>query len=398
MSRSDAFIVAVKAATPGGGLVYEKMKSGPNQTYGAFHDLVADDRGRLIWGGPNTHGGYGAGDNSIWRYDPRLDAVETLFPGNGNKEGWVGTDNFVRFYIPGYNWYMQNFTLVLDLGTRKIRASNINAARASAGVDPGPPVPTWADIFDPEGTLALGPGSKPYMAAHDWCSAADVGIMLGGLHSPDVATLIWKNPDYPARSSLPLRIKSVYLPQTSRHPETGGYPSEGQSCAKCRGEWLYAFAPGFQRLGGAPNKALRVHVPTFMATPADARVPDSGCEFLPDLPYVWPAPGGVGFANATGVTYDGGRDRFLIWNYEVLEFDPSRNSYAKVTPTGFPKGLAAVNCAFDPATRAHYLTGGYLGTGFPDAFQPKPPASKPFTAGNPAYVEGGTFYRCRNVS
>ena len=74
------------------------------------------------------------------------------------------------------------------------------------------------------------------MAPHDWCAAHDVGIMLGGLHTPTVATLIWKNPDYPARSTRPLRIKCVLLPQTSRHPETGGYPSEGQSCAKCRGD------------------------------------------------------------------------------------------------------------------------------------------------------------------
>lgn len=397
LAPTSASASVTVAPAPAAG--YSLTATGPIYPYGEWFDHVVDNSGRIIFSGHANKGTWGVGDNTIWAYNPATDGVQVLHPNNGNRQGWVSGEIFVRFYIPELNCFLAQWLVLFDLTTNRILGSNIVAHKAAAGISDGDTTPGFSQIFETEGTLWKNwMAATPGQAAHDWCRARNVGIALGSYEgSSQVAVLIWKNPAYPASSTKPLKLKCVYLPLSCRHrddPNRFGYPIRAQSGAKCRGDWIYLFGPIFKADYGSldatqrRNLALRLNVATCMATAADKRVPDSAAEWLPDVPS--DPRRGDGFCGIPAVTYDSDRDRFRYFNYKAWEFNPASNTYSDVTPTGYPH-VAGWCVAYSRG--AHYLSGGHRardGSNY-GYFLPAAPNSPPFSNGSPTYVESARF-------
>jgi hypothetical protein len=393
--------VTVAATAPTAPSGYSLAPTGPAYAYNEWFDFVVDGRGRIIYAGHDNKGSWGIGDNTIWAFDPATNGVQVLYPNNGNRQGWVSGEIFVRFYVPELNCFLAQWQCLFDLTTNRILGSNIVAHKTAVGISDGDKTPGYSQIFETEGTLWQSwMASTPGQAAHDWCKARGVGIALGCyIASSQIAVLIWKNPAYPTSSTKPLKLKCVYMPLSSRHrddPARFGYPIRAQSGAKCRGDWLYLFGPVFKADYGTldptqrRNLALRLNVATFMATPADRRVPDSACEWLPDVPS--DPRRGDGFCGIPAVTYDSNRDRLRYFNYKAWEFNPVTNTYADVTPAGYPH-VAGWCVAYSRG--AHYLSGGRraLDDSNYAYFLPPAPNSPRFSNGNPTYVTSTRFAR-----
>jgi len=378
---------------------YSLTNTGPVYPYNEWFDHVVNAQGRIIYSGQANKASYGQGNNAIWVYDPVADQERVIYPDNGNKQGWQSGEIFVRFYVPGLNLFIAQSLVVFDLTANRILASDIVWSKAAAGISDGDTTPPYNSVFATEGSLWNNwMASTPGQAAHDWCASQDVGIALGSYGGPTgVAVLIWKNSAYPATSNQPLKLKCVYMPLSSRHPDDPtrlGYPIRAQSAAKCRGDWLYVFGPLFRADYGSLDLtqrrtvAMRLNVATFMATPADQRVPDSACELLPNIPLDSTKGGAICAVSTT--SYDSTRDRFRLFNYKALEFDPIANVYSDVTPVGYPT-VAGWCVAY--TNGAHYLSGGHRALDDANAayYLPSPPNSPPFTNGNPIYTDALCF-------
>lgn len=401
-------------------MVYDaQFRPGTAYLYAFSSSMDFDDRGRYLWGGTPTHEGYQSSNrNQINAWTPPAigvpgdGKVDVLFPQHG-KFGWSGTDEFVRWYIPGYEWWVQMWQVVFDLKSNSILASNIAALQAAAG-DPVEPIPPIADLIERAGNSADNTGFAPYEPAHAWSREHDCGLTIGGTHSADRGVCIEKQPS----AAKPLRIKVWYQPFSARHPENPdyGWPFKEIRSGFAHGDWFYVVGPqysGWQQSGfiNTTPKFLRYHIPSILANPPHARLPDSACQYLPELPFVW--PNGLGYAFNGLCSYDSDRKSVIIFNHRVIEFKPADSvfdfAFSDVTPEGYPT-LGQILGGYDPVTKAHYISNGFppsAGASCLNIMRPRvnasgvdigqPDPSIPLSNGTPLFLNAQRFHRFRFV-
>ena len=358
-------------------MVYD-LKSPPGTSYGyGFSSVMGfDDDGWYVWGGSPTHEGYFIGNrNGIYRWRPPAigtpgdGTFETLFARNP-MHGWAATDEFVRWIIPGYNWWTQfPGQVIFDMPTKTILASNIAALQAAAG-DPVEDIPPMDSLVEMAGLVQTNTSSNagsfaPYEPAHAWSRDHDVGITIGGSHTHYQGTFIEKvsSPDGVRK----LRVKVWMLPDSLKHP-TFGWPCKAMRRGAAFGDWFYVFgaqqsAPyniGIVRL---PIWNLRFHIPTIKALAPNAKLPESAVQWLPQTQGLWPEDGSVAYVHEGLISHNYRRGTFIDFNYRVIEIKPhddvTRIEYADVTPDGYPT-IAQIIGGYDRATDAHYLSNGIL--------------------------------------
>lgn len=322
----------------------------------AFHTTAVDSLGRIMGAGHTSHGQYGAGANYIWRIDPVAGTTETLYPNNGNLMGWISTDNFIRMYIPGFDWLWIQGLLIFDLKANKILASSIASSQAAAGATVEN-IPSLDTYIVREGTNLVGQ-SVFMMAPHAWCNVNDVGVTLNGIADQVdgmvLGQIIQKT------SNGKLSIKVFQLPKCLGVNTTNSsgqavtlYSGRSIGSGVCRDGWFYFLGNDWRGVTSYQHKAYRLNVSILKSTPDKGLVPDSAVEWLPDIPTASTA--------ATVAYYDSNRDKIIVMCDKVLVLDPVALTWSDETPSNWPSTLTAQQVGYDPRTRAAYLYGGSIG-------------------------------------
>lgn len=418
-TTSGPLNISIRAADvpppSGDKMVYDgQFPPGTAYMYAFSSSQDFDDFGHYLWGGAPTHEAYNdINRNAInWWTPPAIGAqgdgvAEVLFP-RQPKKGWVATDEFIRWYIPGYEWWMQQWQVIFDLKTRTILASNIAALQQAAG-DPVEPIPPMESMIEKVGNLADNMGFAPYEPAHAWSREHDVGVTIGGSHTHDKGICMTKQ-----AGPKPLRIKVWYLPLAAKHP-LYGWPCKAMRRGAAVGDWFYVFGtqwsvptlPGVLEL---PPFNVRFHIPSIVACPPHGRLPDSAMEVLPSTPYLWPA-GGAGYMFESQITHDTARGTLIDWNHRVVEIKVADSvadfEYRDVTPDGYPTCGQYIG-GYDRVTNAHYMANGFTpsyGASCLNLVRPRvnatttsigqPDPAVPLSDGDPPFMNTTRFHRFR---